>query len=92
MPGVLMVECGAQAAGALWASMRKADAPAHFVLSQVVQFRIQRAVLPQEIIETNVVLEKVFGHLAQFEVVLTVKQAEVARGRLVLGDPIIRPS
>jgi 3-hydroxyacyl-[acyl-carrier-protein] dehydratase len=86
MPGVLLIECGAQAAGALWASTLAADAPAHFVLAQVVQFKIQQPVMPGETIETNVVLEKSLGSLAQFEIILGVKQIEVARGRLVLSS------
>lgn len=85
MPGVLLVECAAQAAGALWASTLAADAPAHFILAQIVQFKIQQPVKPGETVETEVVLEKLFGALAQFGVVLRVNQAEVARGILVLS-------
>jgi 3-hydroxyacyl-[acyl-carrier-protein] dehydratase len=89
MPGVLLIECGAQAAGALWASIRPNDASAHFTLAQIVQFKIQHPVLPGEIVETDVVLERAFGSLAQFDVTLTVNQTEVARGRLVLSAPAI---
>jgi 3-hydroxyacyl-[acyl-carrier-protein] dehydratase len=85
MPGVLLIECGAQAAGALWASTLAAEAPAHFVLAQVLQFKMQQAVLPGETLETNVFLENTFGRLAQFGVTLRVGQVEVARGRLVLS-------
>ena len=86
MPGVLLVECAAQAAGALWASSLASNAPAHFILAQVVQFKIQQPVKPDETVETEVVLEKLFGALAQFEVVLRVNQVEIARGRLVLSQ------
>jgi 3-hydroxyacyl-[acyl-carrier-protein] dehydratase len=85
MPGVLLIECGAQAAGALWASTLAAEAPAHFVLAQVLQFKMQQAVLPGETLETNVFLENTFGQLAQFGVTLRVGPVEVARGRLVLS-------
>jgi 3-hydroxymyristoyl/3-hydroxydecanoyl-(acyl carrier protein) dehydratase len=85
MPGVLLIECAAQAAGALWASTLDANAPAHFILAQVIQFKIERPVKPGETIETGVALEKMLGLLAQFDVTLRVNQAEVARGRLVLG-------
>ena len=85
MPGVLLIECAAQAAGALWASTLAAKAPAHFILAQLVQFKIEQTVLPGETIETEVVLEKTFGQLAQFGVILRVNQVEVARGRLVLS-------
>jgi 3-hydroxyacyl-[acyl-carrier-protein] dehydratase len=86
MPAVLLIECAAQAAGALWASTLAADVPANFILAQVVQFKVQQPVRPGETVETDVVLEKVFGDLAQFAVTLRVGQAEVARGRLVLSS------
>ena len=87
MPGVLLIECAAQTAGALWASTLAADAPAHFTLAQVVQFKLQEPVQPGDIAETNVVLDKVFGQLAQFEVTLRVNGDEVARGRIILSQP-----
>ena len=87
MPGVLLIECAAQTAGALWASILVADAPKHFVLAQVVQFKLQQPVQPGETLETDVVLENLFGHLAQFAVTLSVNQTEVARGRIVLSRP-----
>ena len=86
MPGVLLIECAAQAAGALWASTLAANAPAHFVLAQVMQFKIEQPVLPGETVETDVTLEKTFGDLAQFAVTLRVNQVEVARGRIVLSQ------
>ena len=85
MPGVLLIECAAQAAGALWASTLAAHAPAHFILAQVIQFKIEQPVMPGETLETDVALEKTFGQLAQFGVTLRVNQIEVARGRLVLS-------
>jgi 3-hydroxyacyl-[acyl-carrier-protein] dehydratase len=88
MPGVLLIECAAQAAGALWASTLAANAPAHFILAQVMQFKIQQPVLPGEIIETHMTLDKTFGQLAQFDVTLRVNQIEIARGRLVLSQPL----
>jgi 3-hydroxyacyl-[acyl-carrier-protein] dehydratase len=88
MPGVLLIECAAQAAGALWASTLAANAPAHFILAQVVQFKIQQPVSPGDTIETGVVLEKTFGPLAQFAVTVRVNQIEVARGTLVLSQPL----
>jgi 3-hydroxyacyl-[acyl-carrier-protein] dehydratase len=85
MPGVLLIECAAQAAGALWASTPVANAPAHFILAQVMQFKIQQPVLPGETVETEVTLENSLGALAQFGVTLRVNEIEVARGRLVLS-------
>ena len=86
MPAVLLIECAAQAAGALWASTLAADAPKHFTLAQVVQFKVQQRVLPDATLETDVVLENSLGALAQFAVTLRVAETEVARGRIVLGS------
>jgi 3-hydroxyacyl-[acyl-carrier-protein] dehydratase len=88
MPGVLLIECAAQAAGALWASTLAANAPARFILAQVMQFKIQHPVSPGETVETDVTLENILGQLAQFAVTLRVDQIEVARGRLVLSSPL----
>lgn len=85
MPAVLLIECGAQTAGALWASLKGTQAPVRFVLAQVLQFKILNSVLPGEKIDTEATLETSFGNLAQFEVVLLVNQLEVARGKIVLG-------
>jgi 3-hydroxymyristoyl/3-hydroxydecanoyl-(acyl carrier protein) dehydratase len=85
MPGVLLVECAAQTAGALWASMLAADTPRHFVLAQVLQFKFKQPIFPGTTIETEVMLENSLGLLAQFAAVLRVEGNEVARGRLVLS-------
>jgi 3-hydroxyacyl-[acyl-carrier-protein] dehydratase len=85
MPGVLLIECAAQAAGALWASTLGPDAPKRFILAQVLQFKIMQVVKPGETLESEAVLETLFGQLAQFEVTLSVKETEVARGRIVLS-------
>ena len=85
MPGVLLIETAAQAAGALWASRGDAGTPSHFVLAQIAQFKILQSVLPDQTVETEVSLENLLGSLAQFSVTLTVAGNEVARGRLVLS-------
>ena len=90
MPGVLLIECAAQAAGALWASTLAEDAPKHFVLAQVVQFKLQQPVVPGETIETQVVLENALGALAQFAVTLRSGEREIARGRIVLSRPPVK--
>jgi 3-hydroxyacyl-[acyl-carrier-protein] dehydratase len=87
-PGVLLIECGAQAAGALWASILGSEAPHAFVLAQVVQFKIQAPVAPGEAVETEVVFAAALGALAQFDVTLRAGGKEIARGRLVLGQAV----
>jgi 3-hydroxyacyl-[acyl-carrier-protein] dehydratase len=85
MPAVLLIECAAQTAGALWASQLGPNTPAHFVLAQVLQFKILRSVLPGDKIETDVTFDAALGKLAQFEIVMSVDGNEVARGKIVLG-------
>jgi 3-hydroxyacyl-[acyl-carrier-protein] dehydratase len=86
MPGVLLIECAAQAAGALWSSTLEGNAPKRFSLAQVLQFKLQQPVKPGDMLETNVSLEHLFGPLAQFIATLRVNQVEVARGRIVLSQ------
>jgi 3-hydroxyacyl-[acyl-carrier-protein] dehydratase len=85
MPGVLLIECAAQAAGALWASVLAEGAPGAFTLAQVLQFKMQRPVGPGRMLVTEVVLESSLGGLGQFGVTLRVEGMEVARGRVVLS-------
>jgi 3-hydroxymyristoyl/3-hydroxydecanoyl-(acyl carrier protein) dehydratase len=87
MPGVLLIECGAQTAGALWASILAQETGRAFILAQVVQFKIQKPVRPGDTLETESTLENSFGELAQFSLVLRVGETEVARGRIVLARP-----
>ncbi len=89
MPGVLLIEAGAQAAGALWGAILGAGgtAPQRFLLAQVVQFKVGRPVFPGATLDIEAVLEKSLGAVAQFEVVLSVDGVEAARGRIVLGRP-----
>src|ERR1044071_9685735 len=63
MPGVLLIECAAQAAGALWKQEQA-------FLASVQQFRFLKPVLPGQTVEVEAVLEKDFGALTQFDVIL----------------------
>jgi 3-hydroxyacyl-[acyl-carrier-protein] dehydratase len=85
MPGVLLIECGAQTAGALWAAILHVSAGTSFVLAQVVQFKILRPVLPACTVETTALLDNRFDALAQFSLTLRVDGVEVAFGRIVLA-------
>ena len=78
MPGVLLIECAAQAAGALW------EQPEAF-LAGVNGFRFAKPVLPGQTVETMVTLEKDFDTLAQFDAVLRVAGVSVAHGKLTLS-------
>ncbi len=91
MPGVLLIECAAQAAGALWMQTRPAAAePAPAFLAGVSQFRFRHPVAPGDTVETDVVLEKEAGALAQFAVVLRVGDTVVAEGKLALSRSLSR--
>ena len=92
MPGVLLIEAAAQTAGILWQTIRKADPGAPLFLAQVRQFRFSKAVLPGETLRIDVVLEKDFGALAQFEAALSVDDATVAQGSFVLSRKADEPT
>jgi 3-hydroxyacyl-[acyl-carrier-protein] dehydratase len=79
MPGVLLVESAAQAAGALWQKEGAA------FLAAVQQFRFLQAVLPGQTLEIDVTLEKEFGTLAQFDATLRVGSMVVAQGKLAIS-------
>jgi 3-hydroxyacyl-[acyl-carrier-protein] dehydratase len=79
MPGVLLVECAAQAAGMLWRPSGAA------FLAGVKQFRFRKPVLPDQTLEIEVTLEKELGAFAQFDAVLRVDESVVAQGTLTLS-------
>jgi 3-hydroxyacyl-[acyl-carrier-protein] dehydratase len=91
MPGVLQVECAAQAAGVLWqasAMSRVAETPLHAdmaFLAGVSQFRFRQPVLPGQTLEIDVTLEKEFGAFAQFDAVLRVEETVVSQGKVTLS-------
>jgi len=81
MPGVLLMECAAQAAGALWGQHSA-------YLAAVQQFRFTQPVLPGQTLESEVILERDFGTLAQFDAILRVGTVIVAQGKLTLSRKI----
>ncbi len=78
MPGVLLIECAAQAAGALWGR------PQAF-LASAQQFRWEKPVRPGQTVISDVALEKDLGTLAQFAVTLRVAGEIVAQGKIALS-------
>lgn len=84
MPGVLLIECAAQAAGTLWME-GKGDPSTPLFLASVDQFRVLSSVLPGETVETRVTLGREFGSLVQVEAECLSGDRIVARGRLVLS-------
>jgi 3-hydroxyacyl-[acyl-carrier-protein] dehydratase len=87
MPGVLLIECAAQAAGALWASILQEEPSRELVLAQVAHFKLLAPVAPGETVEAEIVFVAALGALAQFDATLRMGEKEVARGRLVMGRP-----
>jgi len=79
MPGVLLVECAAQAAGVLWQQSGGA------YLAAVRDFRFRKPVLPGQTLEIDVTLEKEMGGFAQFQAVLRVDATVAAQGKLMLS-------
>jgi 3-hydroxyacyl-[acyl-carrier-protein] dehydratase len=79
MPGVLLVECAAQAAGVLW------QQPGAAYLAAVRDFRFRKPVLPDQTVDIEVTLEKEMGPFAQFDAVLRVGPDIVSQGKLTLS-------
>ena len=79
MPGVLLIECAAQTAGALWQQSGGA------YLAAVSQFRFRKPVLPSQMLEIEVTIEKEMGAFAQFDAILRVGPTVVTQGKLTLS-------
>ncbi len=84
-PGVLLVECGAQAAGCLWSDLLGIAHPKPLLLAQVLAFKFVRAVLPGQTLSVEVERERVYGRLAEFSVSIRESDEPVAGGRLLLA-------
>jgi 3-hydroxyacyl-[acyl-carrier-protein] dehydratase len=90
MPGVLIIEMAAQAAGALWGRAAKAgDRPIAFTLAQVNDFRLKRPAHPGDNLICEVQLEREFGALAQFSAEIRCAAGEniIATGNITLARP-----
>jgi 3-hydroxyacyl-[acyl-carrier-protein] dehydratase len=93
MPGVLLIECAAQAAGVLWHVISRGGAadpgslekPQPLYLAQVVQFKFTEPARPGETVQIEVNVEKEMGELAQFHAVLAAGGRPVAEGRFILS-------
>ena len=84
MPGVLLIESAAQAAGALWGALQ-GETKKSYLLAQVEGFRLKRPVAPGAELTVEVVLEKDFGALAKFRAEIFVDSAMVACGQVTLS-------
>ena len=105
MPGVLMIEAAAQAAGWLWAhssgtgenSGTVAGTGEHAAilrplhLASVQGFRFLAPAVPGDTLRIEVTLDKELGTLAQFSARLSVSDRAVAEGRISLSRPSASP-
>jgi 3-hydroxyacyl-[acyl-carrier-protein] dehydratase len=87
MPGVLLTEAGAQAAGCLWKEIEGEKPAKHYMLAQILAFKMLRPVYPGQTIRSEAVLERIFGSLAQFSVEISESGEVVASGKLILSKP-----
>lgn len=85
MPGVLLIEAAAQAAGCLWGSRRKNAEPEPFALVRVDKFKLSAPVLPGALLVAEVKWLRDFGPMAEFEARLSVGGLPVASGVVVLA-------
>lgn len=91
MPGVLLIECAAQACGILWSALTPDDSNTLTMLAQVQQFKIKQSAFPNQTLEIHAALQRDFGTLAQFAVTLSFEKNELAAGVLILGRKTLTP-
>lgn len=84
-PGVLLVECGAQAAGCLWSALLEVAHPQPLLLAQILAFKFVRAALPGQTLFIEVKRERAYGGLAEFSVSIRESEEPVAGGRILLA-------
>ncbi len=90
MPGVLIIEMAAQAAGALWGRVAKCgDRPIAFTLAHLSDFRLKLSAHPGDNLICEVQLDREFGALAQFSAEIKRGAGEdiVATGKITLARP-----
>ncbi|VVM07935.1 3-hydroxyacyl-ACP dehydratase FabZ family protein [Methylacidimicrobium tartarophylax] len=85
-PGVLLVECGAQAAGCLWSELLGLSRAQPLLLAQILAFKFVRAALPGQTLSIEVKRERVYGSLAEFSVLIRESDEPVAGGRVLLAS------
>lgn len=85
MPGALLIESAAQAAGILWAETQPTLPAPLLFLAQVLAFKIVRVVRPNQTIQIIATIDRIFGSLAQFTVTVNESGLPVAFGKIVLS-------
>jgi 3-hydroxyacyl-[acyl-carrier-protein] dehydratase len=85
VPGVILTEALAQAAGIAAASGHEGKTPPRFLLSAIRQMKFFRAVRPNEKIILRATKIGAVDELLQFEVEALVEGKQVAAGKLVLN-------
>jgi 3-hydroxyacyl-[acyl-carrier-protein] dehydratase len=90
MPGVLIIEMAAQAAGALWGrASESGETLIAYSLAQVHDFRLKQSAYPGDSLICDVQLDRQFGALAQFsaEIKRAAGEGIVATGKITLARP-----
>jgi 3-hydroxyacyl-[acyl-carrier-protein] dehydratase len=85
VPGVILTEALAQAAGIAAASAQSGDSRPRFLLSAIRQMKFFAAVRPNEIVTLRAKKIGEVGNLFQFEVDAAVAGKQVATGQIVLN-------
>ncbi|MDD4933059.1 MAG: hypothetical protein PHO89_06295 [Methylacidiphilaceae bacterium] len=85
-PGVLLIECGAQAAGCLWSELVGMPRSQPLLLAQILAFKFVRAALPGQTLSIEVKRERAYGRLAEFSVWIRESDEPVASGRVLLAS------
>jgi 3-hydroxyacyl-[acyl-carrier-protein] dehydratase len=84
-PAALLMEFGAQTAGAHWMQTSEANTDTPLFVASIDGMRLLSAALPGETLTATTTLVKELGSLAQFEFEITSAGRPVARGRVTLS-------
>ncbi|HEX8372794.1 MAG TPA: hypothetical protein VF585_08445 [Chthoniobacterales bacterium] len=86
VPGVVLTEALAQAAGIAAGSGPEQNSKRSFLLSAIRSMKFKRAVLPGELIQLEANKRGEMAGLLQFETVATVDGEIVAEGQIILSE------
>jgi 3-hydroxyacyl-[acyl-carrier-protein] dehydratase len=88
MPGVLMIESMAQAAGALWALSKPGEVKVIPLLAGVDQVRFRRIVTPGDQLHIYLAIEKQRKNMARFDSRIEVNGEEVCSAKLLIAQGV----
>lgn len=90
VPGIFLIECAAQCAGALWPKVNRSlrNRKQLLFLSKIENFKILLPVYPDSTIQTTVTLNRDFTKIALFECKSQVNGEVVSTGKIIMSSAV----